>query len=85
MKIAVTSAQLKPVASNYSHGEFLAEAHARFPQPSPFLAEFLRRYQDLAELETAVEKRHHEEETSQAIDCPACGMSITVEIERDPL
>lgn len=83
MKINVVSAALKPVASNYTAKEFLAEAHARFPQPSPFLAEFLQRFETLAELDEQVEKRHFEEAQPADIDCPACGMAISVEVEFD--
>jgi len=85
MKINVISAQLKPVASNYTPREFLAEARNRFPQPSEFMTEFLRRYEELVELDEVVERRHFEEQTQQDIDCPACGMQITVEIEQEPL
>lgn len=85
MKINVISDQLKPVASNYTAKEFLAEAQARFPQPSPFLAEFLQRFETLAELDAEVERRHFEEATTHDVDCPACGMQITIEVEQEPL
>lgn len=84
MKIKIVH-PFTPVASNLSHKEFLAEAHDRFPQPSEFLADFLQRYEALADLEAAVEKRHYEEEKAHDIDCPACGTSFTVEVELDSL
>lgn len=86
MKVHIVQSYAQgPVASNYSHHEFLAEAHKRFPQPSPFLTEFLKRYEALAELEVAVERVQSEESQAQTIDCPACGMAITIEVEREDL
>lgn len=86
MKISIVESRVsRPVASNYSAKEFLAEAHIRFPQPSPFLAAFLQRFEALVELDERVEHLHHTEETTQDIDCPACGMQITIEVERAPL
>lgn len=87
MKISIVSLSRaqRPVASNLTAKEFLAEAHVRFPQPSPFLADFLQRFADLVELEAAVEKQHFEEETSQDVECPACGHQLTIEVELEAL
>lgn len=85
MKINIVSAESKPVASNYTAKEFLAEAHVRFQQPSPFLAEFLRRFEELANLDEQVQRQQFEEDTLHDIDCPACGMQITIEVEQEPL
>lgn len=81
MKINIVSAQAKPVASNLSAREFLADAHTRFPQPSPFLVEFLRRFEELVELDEAVDRKHFEEAEPGDIECPACGTQISIEVE----
>lgn len=80
MKINIVSAAVKPVASNLSAKEFLAEAHDRFPQPSEFLAAFLQRFEELVELDESVEREHYGSKSEQ-INCPACGMDITVEVQ----
>lgn len=84
MKISIVERRAaRPVASNYTAKEFLAEAHIRFPQPSEFLAQFLQRFEALVELDEAVERQHHEESKEEQIACPACGSTITLELETE--
>lgn len=82
MKISIAEPRAaRPVASNYTAKEFLAEAYIRFPQPSEFLAAFLLRFEALVELDEAVDREHHESSRMEEIICPACGSDITVEVE----
>lgn len=69
---AVTVESRKVVASNYSHQEFLDEARHQFPNPSPFMEQFLKRYEALATADVFDPADH-------ILDCPQCGAQLTLE------
>lgn len=77
MKLRVVSvdkdAERAP-ASNLSAQEFLDDARDRFPNPSEFMREFLRRFEELATGEKF-------EPADHAFDCPQCGAQLTLEVD----
>lgn len=76
MKLRATlidSKDAKPVASNLSAQEFLDEARQRFPTPSLFMQEFLRRFEELATADGF-------EPADHTLDCPQCGAQLNLEV-----
>lgn len=65
--------ETKPTPTNYSHQEFLDEARARFPSPSEFMEEFLRRFEQLATQDGFQAADH-------TLDCPQCGAQLLLEV-----
>lgn len=63
---------LNTTASNLSAQEFIDEARHRFPNPSPFMEEFLRRFEQLATADTFTAADH-------TVECPQCGTEMNLE------
>lgn len=77
MRVKVVAIQReRPAASNLTAKEFLAEAHQRFPEPSEFMEDFLRRFEALIEFEQQVDDGL---EMSDECKCPVCGTELNVE------
>lgn len=88
MKLKITPQQKTglTVTSSLSAEEFLLEARKRFPHPSPFMEEFLGRFERLIDGEKNMtmrvnEVKEHAEETA----CPACGTMLLIEFDAEGL
>lgn len=84
MKLKVTP-QCKPgltVTTGLVAKEFLLEARTRFPNPSPFMEEFLCRFEDLVKKDKDTTHRIDQvQQHNEELHCPACGIDLLIETE----
>lgn len=84
MKLKITPQQKTglTVTTTLSAGEFLREARTRFPEPSPFMEEFLMRFERLIDGEKDLTLRVNEvKEHAEELHCPSCGTALLIETE----
>lgn len=83
MQITIDCPQV-PIASNYSDAEVLRAVQHNFPNPSPVLDMFIRRYERL--LEAAGDQQipsnvvQVNEEEDEHFNCPGCGVKLVASI-----
>lgn len=69
------------ITSSLSKDEFLLEARKRFPTPSPFMEEFMTRFEAAEESDAPREELEVQTPSCDDVQCPECGAYFTAEAE----